>query len=78
MIKTIQMTIDDTLLSEVDVTSASLGMSRSAFIREALQQAMKRIEIIQQERRHAAGYARHPVEPGEFDIWQAEQFWGDL
>lgn len=36
MIKTIQMTIDKSLLEEVNSTSAELGMNRSAFIREAL------------------------------------------
>lgn len=77
MFKTIQMTIDETLLEEVDSTSAQLGMNRSAFIRDALRQAMERFRMVELERQHAAGYARHPVEPGEFDVWQAEQAWGD-
>lgn len=76
MIKTIQMTIDEKLLAEVDSTSAELGMSRSAFMREALRQAMERLRIMQLERQHAEGYARYPVEPGEFDVWEAEQAWG--
>jgi hypothetical protein len=29
------------------------------------------------ERKHAEGYARHPVEPGEFDGWEKEQAWGE-
>jgi hypothetical protein len=24
------------------------------------------------EKQHAEGYARHPVEPGEFDVWEDE------
>ncbi len=76
MIKTIQMTIDEKLLAEVDSTSAELGMSRSAFMREALRQAMERLRIMRLERQHAEGYARYPVEPGEFDVWEAEQAWG--
>ncbi len=75
VIKTVQMTIDETLLEQVDSTSDRLGISRSAFIREALQQAMERIRITELERKHAAGYARKPVEPGEFDVWEAEQAW---
>ena len=74
--KTIQMTIDETLLEEVDSTSAQLGLNRSAFIREALRQAMERFRMAEFERRHPAGYAQRPVEPGEFDVWQAEQAWG--
>ncbi len=75
MIKTIQMTIDDSLLEEVDSTSARLGMNRSAFIREALRQAMERFRMTELERKHAAGYSRFPIEPGEFDVWEAEQAW---
>jgi metal-responsive CopG/Arc/MetJ family transcriptional regulator len=78
MFKTIQMTIDESLLQEVDSTSAQLGINRSAFIREALRQAMERFRTAELERKHAAGYARRPVEPGEFDVWQAEQAWGDV
>lgn len=77
MFRTIQMTIDETLLEEVDSTSVQLGTNRSAFIREALRQALERFRTAELERQHAAGYARHPVEPGEFDVWQAEQAWGD-
>jgi len=76
MIKTIQMTIDESLLEEVDSTRVELGMNRSAFIREALRQAMERFRMAELERKHAAGYARRPVEPGEFDVWEAEQAWG--
>ena len=76
MIKTIQMTIDESLLEEVDSTRVGLGMNRSAFIREALRQAMERFRMAELERKHAAGYARRPVEPGEFDVWEAEQAWG--
>ena len=75
--KTIQMTIDEPLLSEVDQTIKSLQTTRSAFIREALQFALRRYKISQMERKHAAGYTRYPVEPGEFDLWEAEQLWGD-
>jgi metal-responsive CopG/Arc/MetJ family transcriptional regulator len=77
MIKTIQMTIDETLLAEVDSTSAELGLSRSAFMRESLRQAIERLRVARLERQHAEGYARHPVEPGEFDVWEAEQAWGE-
>ena len=27
--------------------------------------------------RHREGYRTHPVKPGEFDVWEAEQSWGD-
>ena len=76
--KTIQMTIDEPLLSEVDQAIKSLETTRSAFIREALQLALERYRIMELEKKHARGYARHPVEPGEFDIWEDEQSWGEM
>lgn len=74
--KTIQMTIDEPLLAEVDRTVESLATTRSAFVREALQLALWRYRVREMEAKHAEGYARHPVEAGEFDVWQAEQAWG--
>jgi metal-responsive CopG/Arc/MetJ family transcriptional regulator len=75
--KTIQMTIDETLLTAVDKLIADLNTTRSAFIREALIHALQRYRIIQLEHKHAEGYARYPVEPGEFDAWESEQAWGE-
>jgi len=76
--KTIQMTIDDELLAEVDQITATLQTTRSAFIRSALQLALRQYTTLEKERQHAQGYARYPVTPGEFDVWDAEQSWGDL
>lgn len=71
--KMIQMTIDEPLLEEVDRVITTLKTTRSAFIRDALQVALRRHAIAEQEQQHTQGYANHPVEPGEFDIWIAEQ-----
>jgi metal-responsive CopG/Arc/MetJ family transcriptional regulator len=76
--KTIQMTIDEPLLAEVDRTIQVLETTRSAFIREALQLALRQQRIAEMERRHAEGYARYPVKPSEFDIPESERVWGDL
>lgn len=73
MIKPIQVTVDEALFKEVDSASVELGMSRTAFIQEALRQALDRLRMAEQEQRHAAGYARRPVEPGEFDMRETEQ-----
>jgi metal-responsive CopG/Arc/MetJ family transcriptional regulator len=75
MMKTIQMTIDDDLLAEVDRATETLQTNRSAFIRSALQLALRQHRIEQLEHQHAAGYASTPVAPNEFDLWQAEQQW---
>ncbi|MBU0513110.1 MAG: ribbon-helix-helix domain-containing protein [Chloroflexi bacterium] len=75
--KTIQMTIDEPLLNEVNQVIQSLNTTRSAFIRESLQLALRKYKIRVLERRHAEGYAKYPAELGEFDIWQDEQDWGE-
>ena len=74
--KTIQMTIDDELLTEVDHLTQTLQTTRSAFIRSALQLALRQHAVLEKERKHAQGYALHPVKPDEFDVWIAEQSWG--
>ena len=73
--KTIQMTLQEPLLEQVNEVVKELGMSRSAFIRDALQQALQRFETAKLEQKHRAGYTRYPVQPGEFDVWEAEQSW---
>lgn len=75
--KTVQMTLDDTLVEEVDRAATDLGTTRSAFTRDALRAALTNLKERELERRHRAGYERHPVTPGEFDNWEAEQVWGD-
>lgn len=75
--KTIQMTIDEDLLAEVDLAIRAMDITRSAFIWYALALALRRRKIIELERRHAEGYARFPVQPGEFDVPESALAWGD-
>jgi metal-responsive CopG/Arc/MetJ family transcriptional regulator len=75
--KTIQMTIDEPLLDEVDRVIQDLKTTRSAFIRSALQLALQQYTVSKLEQEHIEGYIKHPVEPGEFDIWESEQAWGE-
>ncbi|MBI3958586.1 MAG: ribbon-helix-helix protein, CopG family [Chloroflexi bacterium] len=65
--RTVQITIDDDLLQVVDKTVSEMDTSRSAFIRQALQITLKRIQVLRLEQQHAAGYALHPAAPDEFD-----------
>jgi metal-responsive CopG/Arc/MetJ family transcriptional regulator len=69
------MTIEETLLAQVDQASHSLGVARSAFIRQALKLALRERKIAELEQKQIAGYQRFPVATGEFDLWEAEQVW---
>ena len=74
--KTIQMTIDDRLLKLVDKMSQARNTTRSAFIRRCAGSGDPSNANREEEARHAQGYARKPVTPGEFDVWVNEQDWG--
>ena len=75
--KTIQMTIDDALLKDVDALTTQLNTTRSAFIREALEAALRKHNIKLMEQQDAEAYALQPVTPGEFDVWYGEQVWDE-
>ena len=75
--KTIQMTIDDYLLQRVDQTVKALQTTRSAFIRDALEEALRSYQIRRLEERDAAGYTAVPAPQNETEEWIPEQDWGD-
>jgi len=76
--RTVQMTLDEDLVNEVDRAAKQLGTSRSEFTRQALKGALKQMRVRELERKHRAGYARKPVLRGEFDRWESEQTWGEV
>lgn len=73
--KTVQMTLEPDLVARVDRAARRLGVSRSAFARQALNIALERLHVQKLERRHREGYRRKPVRRGEFDLWTLEQAW---
>lgn len=75
--KTVQITLDESLSEEVDRAVEKLGTTRSEFTRQALRGRLSRLEVEELERRHRQGYERHPLRPGELDGWEDEQVWGD-
>lgn len=75
--KTVQMTMEEGLLAQVDRTVRRLGTTRSAFTRRALMAALGEEQRRKRERRHAAGYRAKPVRRGEFSAWESEQVWPD-
>lgn len=75
--KTVQMTLDDQLVREVDRVAKQLGTTRSAFTRDALRGALEQLRLREMERKHQEGYVRKPVQSGEVSDWEDEQVWGD-
>lgn len=75
--QTVQMTLDEDLVTEVDEVAARLGTSRSAFTRDALRLALAELREHELEVRHREGYRHHPVQPDEVSDWEDEQVWVD-
>ena len=75
--RTIQMTLDDELVKEVDTIAKQLQTTRSAFTRDALREAVKQYNTRRLELMHRQGYSIHPVNKEEFSVWEKEQNWGD-
>ena len=73
--KTVQMSLDENLITSVDRVVKRLGTTRSAFTRQALKTALREIRMSELERKHREGYKRKPVKRGEFKDWEAEQVW---
>ena len=71
--KTVQMTLDEELIEEVDKVTKKIGTTRSAFAREALYAALRRTKIQEKVQKHREGYARKPVQAGEFSQWEDER-----
>ncbi len=54
-----------------------LKVSRSAFTRQALRNALTQANIKQMENKHKKGYEMKPVNKLEFSIWESEREWVD-
>ena len=75
--KTIQMTMDPSLVEQVDRRAKRLGTTRSAFTRDALREALRRLEQKELEERQIVGYKNSPPNPQEFSIPESDHAWGD-
>ena len=71
------MTLTEDIVESVDIIAKKLKMTRSAFTRQALKDAVERYEKDLLEKQHIDGYKNHPVNDEEFSVWENEQDWGD-
>jgi Arc/MetJ family transcription regulator len=73
--KRAQITLDEDLMTQVRRAARRLKITPTAFVRQALQNAMKRGAVLELEAQHRRGYAAHPASSDEFSKWEAEQAW---
>lgn len=75
--KTIEVAVEDSMLTEVERATRSLDMTREDFVRTALERALQQRETIALERKHARGYEARPQNAEEVGEWEDEQAWGE-
>jgi Arc/MetJ-type ribon-helix-helix transcriptional regulator len=52
-----------------------MKLNRSALVREALREHLKKLEVRSSEERDRDGYARQPQARDESALWEAEAAW---
>jgi metal-responsive CopG/Arc/MetJ family transcriptional regulator len=73
--ETIQIVLDKPLLEATDRAARRVKVNRSALVRQALREHLRKLEILALEERDRAGYAKLPVDDDEAGLWQAEAAW---
>jgi metal-responsive CopG/Arc/MetJ family transcriptional regulator len=73
--ETIQVVLDKKLLHATERAARRTKQNRSALIRDALREHLRRLEIRTLEERDREGYSRRPHAQGESVVWEAEAAW---
>lgn len=71
---TIQVVLDEGLLVATDRLVKRIKSNRSALVREALREYLKKLRNQDLERRDREGYERHP-DKGESAVWEGVAAW---
>jgi len=64
-LRTVHITLEEELLGATDMAVELLQTNRSALMRKALRDALRKLAL-ELERQHRKGYQTHPVKRGEF------------
>jgi Arc/MetJ-type ribon-helix-helix transcriptional regulator len=74
---TVQIVLGKELLKAADRVARRRHVNRSALVREALREHLRKLAAREREERDRAGYEGRPLEPGEFDVWDKVASWPD-
>lgn len=75
--ETIQVILDTKLLKAADIAAKRQKVNRSAFIRQALQEHLKRLHTLELEERDRRGYQAKPQRIEEYRPWEEAAAWPD-
>ena len=73
--ETVQIVLDKKLLQATDKAARRARQNRSALVREALRQHLRRLDLQAREERDRNGYLEHPQPGKEAHLWEAEAAW---
>ncbi len=73
--ETIQVVLDKPLLKAADTAAKRQKMNRSALIRQALQEHLKRLHVMDLEKRDRRGYRAQPQRMEEYLPWEETAAW---
>jgi metal-responsive CopG/Arc/MetJ family transcriptional regulator len=76
--ETIQVVLDTKLLKATDFAAKRQKVNRSALVREALRQHLKRLHELELEERDRRGYLAQPQREEEFRVWEDAAAWPEL
>ncbi|MGE5413221.1 MAG: CopG family transcriptional regulator [Syntrophomonadaceae bacterium] len=75
--ETIQVVLDAGLLKAADRAARRLKTNRSALFREALRAHLRRLDVVEREKRDREGYSRYPDLLDEPAVWDRVADWPD-
>lgn len=75
MMETIQVVMDGGLLKATDRVARRLKVNRSALIRDALREHLRRLRTRELEQQEQEAYERIPDDPREFAVWDKVAAW---
>ncbi|HEV8041778.1 MAG TPA: ribbon-helix-helix protein, CopG family [Bryobacteraceae bacterium] len=73
--ETIQVVLDTKLLKAADIAAKRQKVNRSALIRQALQEHLRRLRVLELEERDRRGYQARPQRIEEYLPWEEVASW---
>jgi metal-responsive CopG/Arc/MetJ family transcriptional regulator len=73
--ETIQIVLDKKLLQATDQAARRTKRNRSALVRDALREHLRKLEVRAMEGRDREGYSKQPQARDDSPVWEAEAAW---
>jgi metal-responsive CopG/Arc/MetJ family transcriptional regulator len=74
-VETIQVVLDKQMLQAADRAAKRSKINRSALIRDALREHLKRLQVRDLEQREREGYAKYPDSAATHEYWERAAAW---